>query len=648
MRLSRHCMLVLAGLCLLVGLIVPLGAQNADQAGAKTYRSPYDLRFSPDGKMLAVSDRTAGALVLIDPASGKITREVPVAKTLGAVAWSADSSKVYVADFEGASVAEVNAADAKVARRIAVSPYPNGLALAQKKQLLLVTGTGLSELSIVDLTAGKEKSRVKMLREPFAVAITPDESLAVVSNLLPAMAASDPQTTSAVSLVELDSGTKVADIKLPPNTTCIRQVSISPDGRFAYTVHTIGRTTLPATQLERGWVNTNAISVIDLKARELVATMLMDTLSLGAADPWGITVAADGATAWVSLSGVHQVATLDLARIHQQLDSSTSSATRPAAGRPAAVEPYIAGTIWAQMRTDPKKRAELVNDLSALYAAGMARRVSLPAKGPRGIDISPDGKQLAVAMYYGAQVLLLDPGTSKPLLTANIGPKQELTDIRRGELIFHDASYAFQQWLSCATCHPNEARIDGMNWDLLNDGIGNPKNAKSLLRAHMTPPSMWLGVREDMATATAAGFRFASYQPAPEDVKAVQLYLASLTPLRSPYRKADGQLSEKATKGKQIFEDARTACAQCHSGPDFTDGKQHNVGTQGPLDHKEHDTFDTPTLLELWRTGPFLHDGQAVTLEDVLTKFNTKDQHGKTSHLNKEQVEALVEYLLSL
>jgi cytochrome c peroxidase len=47
-----------------------------------------------------------------------------------------------------------------------------------------------------------------------------------------------------------------------------------------------------------------------------------------------------------------------------------------------------------------------------------------------------------------------------------------------GEFVFHDARHCFQRWLSCSTCHP-DARVDGMNWDRVNDGVGSPKNARS-------------------------------------------------------------------------------------------------------------------------------------------------------------------------
>ena len=94
---------------------------------------------------------------------------------------------------------------------------------------------------------------------------------------------------------------------------------MSADGRWAYVVHTQGRTTLPTTQVERGWINTNALSIIDLSGKELYATVLLDTINEGAADPWGIALAPDGKTAWVSIAGVQQIARIELARLHEFL-----------------------------------------------------------------------------------------------------------------------------------------------------------------------------------------------------------------------------------------------------------------------------------------------------------------------------------------
>ena len=85
----------------------------------------------------------------------------------------------------------------------------------------------------------------------------------------------------------------------------------------------------------------------------------------------------------------------------------------------------------------------------------------------------------------------------------------------------------------------------------------------------------------------------------------------------------------------------------CHDTELLTDLHSYNVGTQSPFD-KEDKEFDTPTLHELWRTAPFLHDGSAATIRDVLTTRNPKDEHGKTSRLTPQQIDDLAEYILSL
>jgi cytochrome c peroxidase len=61
-----------------------------------------------------------------------------------------------------------------------------------------------------------------------------------------------------------------------------------------------------------------------------------------------------------------------------------------------------------------------------------------------------------------------------------------------------------------------------------------------------------------------------------------------------------------------------------------------------------HYRFDTPSLREVYRTGPYMHDGRAETLREVLTVFNPDDLHGRTSQLTEEELDDLVAYLRSL
>jgi cytochrome c peroxidase len=184
-----------------------------------------------------------------------------------------------------------------------------------------------------------------------------------------------------------------------------------------------------------------------------------------------------------------------------------------------------------------------------------------------------------------------------------------------------------------------------LNWDLLNDGLGNPKNTKSLLLAHKTPPAMSLGVRDTAETAVRAGIKHILFSSRPEDVAAaMDEYLKSLQAVPSPCLVA-GRLSKSAERGKEVF--LRAGCAKCHPPGLFTDLRSYDVGTSGRFD-KPTDKFDTPTLVELWRTAPYLHDGSAATLREVVTMRNSKDQHGTTSNLSNQEIDDLCAYLLSL
>ncbi len=222
-----------------------------------------------------------------------------------------------------------------------------------------------------------------------------------------------------------------------------------------------------------------------------------------------------------------------------------------------------------------------------------------------------------------------------------------MTQERKGEFYFHDAGICYQGWQSCASCHPGEGRVDALNWDLLNDGIGNPKNTKSLLLTFSTPPAMSAGVRESAEAAVRAGIRHILFlvQP-PEVAESMDAYIKSLKPVPSP-RLINGRLSEAAKRGEKLFKSRRAGCAECHPGPLFTDLQSYDVGTRGLYD-REIREFDTPTLVELWRTAPYLHDGSAATVREVLTDANREDKHGGTSHLTGKQIDDLTEYLLSL
>jgi mono/diheme cytochrome c family protein len=397
-------------------------------------------------------------------------------------------------------------------------------------------------------------------------------------------------------------------------------LGLSPDGARLYVTHGLARYQMPTTQLDRGWVNTSALSVIDAAKAERINTVLVDDVDLGGANPWGVACSTDGRWIAVSHSGTHEVSLIDQPGLLDKL-------RRIAAGE------KVSG---ASTSAD-----EVPNDLS--FLVGLRQRVMLTGEGPRGIALA--GSRVFVAEYFSDSLGVLDLAATGPRRAKSVplGPPVTPSQTRRGEMLFHDARMCFQHWQSCASCHP-DGRVDALNWDLLNDGLGNPKNTKNMLLSHRTPPAMSLGVRETAETAVRAGIRHIQFAVRPEeDAVAIDAYLKSLEPVDSPHREGSG-LSAAARRGQRLFQ--RAGCAECHPWPLFSDLQHYDVATG--TGREQGKTLDTPTLIECWRTAPYLHDGRAATMLEVLREANPGDRHGRTSNLTPRELSDLAEYVLSL
>ena len=148
---------------------------------------------------------------------------------------------------------------------------------------------------------------------------------------------------------------------------------------------------------------------------------------------------------------------------------------------------------------------------------------------------------------------------------------------------------------------------------------------------------MVTGIRKDAETAVVSGIKYILFSASTEEVApAIDAYLKSLAPVPSP-RLVNGNLSEAAKRGKTHFE---KDCSSCHSGTYYTDMKQYKVSwTNGP---DEHVKMDVPALNEVWRTAPYLYDGRAYTMQEMLKI------HAPAEALSENELNDLAEYVLSL
>ena len=455
-------------------------------------------------------------------------------------------------------------------------------------------------VSEVDAKSGKHLRQAKVLREPVAGVLTPDGKYLFVINSLPAQRSDDEYVTSEVSVIELSGFTVIRNIRLENGSNALRGICISTDGRYVFVSHNLGRFQVPTSQLNQGWMNTNAISILDVPSLSFVGALLLDEPDRGAAGIWG--VACDESRLFVTHSGTHDLSLIDLKMLRIKLDSY------------------------------PDKK-NLSYDLRFLY--DIRKRIPLVGNGPRNLSVA-DGK-LYIPTYFSDTLNIVDIATEE-LTTIALNPNRQERVEQLGEKVFNDASYCYQNWQSCNGCHPGDARTDAMNWDLMNDGIGNPKNCKSLLYSHVTPPSMITGIRATAEVAVHAGFKFIQFSDIEPDLLAsVNAYLKSLRPLPSPYL-VNGKLSEKGAKGGKHFENL--GCDNCHSGEYFTDLRKHQIGEKVEFEAG----WDTPTLIEVWRTAPYLFDGRAATLKEVFSVY----KHGIGAKVSDKEMDELVEYINSL
>ncbi len=603
-------------------------ALPGNSLAAPPWLSPSALVASPNSQHLYVACRDAAQVLGIETVSWTVQPGITVPPNPSGLAVSPDGTLLVVTCAAPESkICVINLAERKVDHMLEGGHTAGAPVFSPDGRTLYICNRFNNDVSVFDLASRREVRRIAVRREPIAAALTRDGRWLYVANHLPAGPANARHVAAVVSVIDIQAGTVVKELVLPNGSGSLTDVRVSPDGRHAVVSHVLSRHQMPTTQLDRGWMNTNAKTLIDIAKHEIITTVLLDTVDRGAANPWGLAWTADGKRLAVALAGTHELAVIDFPGV---LERFQKISTQP----PAELAKTYGGAALSA--------ADIPNDLG--FLTGLSRRVKLPETdlGPRAVVVL--GNTAITANYFGDTLTLVD--LEKPEARPRslpLGPAPQMTVVRQGELYFHDARICFQGWQSCATCHPGEARVDALNWDLLNDGIGNPRNNKSLLFSHRTPPAMSTGVRDTAETAVRSGVKFILFTVQPEFVyNALDEYLKTLRPEPSPYLEK-GKLSEAARRGEKIFRSDRAGCASCHTAPLFTDQQPYDVGTS-----KGGERLDTPTLIELWRTAPYLNDGSAATLREVLTTANQGDRHGVTSHLTPRDLEDLETYLNSL
>jgi cytochrome c peroxidase len=316
----------------------------------------------------------------------------------------------------------------------------------------------------------------------------------------------------------------------------------------------------------------------------------------------------------------------------------------------------------------------------------------LAAEGASAPNATP-GKPYTLQVPFGLE----DPASYIPKDNPLTIEKIEL-----GKLLFFDPRLSADNKVACASCHlPFMAWTDGQKVSIGIGGQLASRNGMTIVNRVYSTAQLWDGgqpsleaqalnpifmsVRMGMPSPDAflkklnaiKGYRERFYQVFGTDVtlddvgKALASFQRTILSGNSPADEFDfggeeDAISDSAKRGLTIFQ-TKGRCARCHSGFNFTDEKFHNLGIDWDTQNVnvgrytitgEEDqigAFKTPTLREISKTSPYMHDGRFVTLEEVIEfydKGGIQNPHLDNTmvplNLTTEEKKDLVEYLRAL
>ncbi len=602
------------------------------------YLTPVALQLSPDGQRLYAVCQDSDLVLAVDTRSQQVVKREKVGRKPAGIAISPDGKKLYVSNEWSNTISEIDADSFQVRRTIEAGWGPVGITTDRSGKVLYVANTQGGNVSLIDLSSGREIKRLDVGHFPEYVARSRDGRFVYVSNLLARLATYDEPVVSELTVIDTTRQVVSQRVALP-GVVQLRHIAEVPASAGGYLLVPFMRpkNVNPLIHLQQGWYLTHGLAVIQprgasnaVERKTQVAEVLLDDIDHHYADGIGAASTPDGRWVLVTASGTDVVSVIDTSKLNRLL------------------------------RQMPVSKPEaLANRLDSAYQF-VARRLPT-GRNPTAVVVSSDGRFAYIANRMDDTISVVDLRQLKMASTINLGGPKEITAVRRGERLFFDARYSFQGQLACATCHPHGGLSDGLAWVLETPQLGRDVvENRTLLSIAETSPYKWNGKNVDLATQDGprtAMYIFRSEGFSQSEVKDLVTFVNSLRLPPNPHLASDGQLNEAQSRGRAVFFRTNTndgrlippqdRCYYCHPPlTHYTSRVTMNVGTATRYDTIQG--FDIPQIEGAYSRGPYLHNGEALSLEEIWTKFNPEDKHGITSDMDKVQLNNLIEYLKSL
>lgn len=658
------------------------GSRSTEMKPVHAFAVPGAYRVSltvSDGADTDVTFTTV--FVLARPTTGNPAKTSPIA-------FSPDEQQLWMTNPDSHSVTLFDIAGetpAKVAE-IPVGKLPRTVAISLDGRFAFVACQEADQLWVIDTATRTLNRKIRVGHQPYGVAVSPTTGQILVSN----------QGDNSVSMLSPDLNVA----KVFPVNGAPRAIAVTADGQYAFVSHFITRDF------------TGRVTRMNLESRSTTPIPLAenpgpDTPSSSAGFPnllSALTVEPSGNAVWLgglksnsrrgeflsgrpltpenTVRGFFGPIVVDPTQelLERRIDSNNADSISAIAFSPSGRFAYVT-----------HQGAEMLSVYDVLRASQIIPGDGTPVpfetridvgSAPQGILVSSNGQRAYVANLLSRDLTVIDlSNPTNPVVSACVESTIEPLplNVANGKRLFYRSrapKHSRDNYIACASCHADGGMDDGQSWDFTQRGEGLRNTTDLRGRGGMGHgPVHWSANFDEIQDFEndivnqfgGTGLAQDGQPPNPplgspnagrsQDLDDLAVYVSSLIrPARSPSRKYDGTLSSAALRGKALFLSSELRCADCHVPPRFTDSTTnfllHDVGTLTPASGNRLGGplpgIDTPTLVGLWNTAPYLHDGSALSLESVLVSRNSNDQHGVTSQLSATQVSDLVAYLMSI
>ncbi len=530
-----------------------------------------------------------------------------------------NNGEIWVASKDTDSI-DVYSAGGRLIQQIATGygTAPYGIVSSHDGNAIYASLYNSGEVIRIDVNSLRVIARLKVGPTPSALAITHDDASLLVTRFISPenwgeIWRINTSTMSVSNTIELYKSNQLDTIdsgKGVPNY--ISSIVISPSGDYAYY-------TAKKDNTDKGLINNNGIRFLDLDDDNTVRPIIgkIDLASStedydrrfdldNRESPSALAFSPNADFLFISLQGNNEVVSLN---------------------------------IGAQ---------GALSSLNGFFKAGFA---------PQGLCMDTQNEHLYAKNFLSRSISQFDIGDFLADGGRSLNPPTQVfstvsneilsPEVLAGKQFFYhgsDERMSAEGYMSCATCHMDGGH-DGRTWDFTGRGEGL-RNTTSLIgrsgtrfgRLHwsgnfdevqdfehdMRGAFLGLGFLSDSQFDQASDTLGVEKAGMNQDLDNLAAYVSSLGKAslpKSPFRNADGSLTSAGQAGAEVFR--LQGCARCHADKAFTDGIAHDVGTlreySGQRLNGTLSEIRTPSLLAVFDSAPYLHDGSAATIEDIFS-----------------------------